>query len=532
VNGQTFGSELAATSLPRPRAEPAPAAGPEFLRYESKDGRALLYHPKGWKVADGALFGEGTYGVTVDAPDENAGVLFMTFAVSESLKDSLELAKLMLGNLRKTYPDLAVSEMTSARDRLRTTAGISFTNGAKKVTGRVYFFHTGRAGTVYALMARTDLWEASRPTLAAVVANLAYAPEGVGQVLRQGRAQAGAAAPRPAGAAGIPHPAALIKDAFARAAKGEGRDVAMQRAVPQDESFSMEVPQGWTFQGGGLQAVATSDARNLHGYTSAMYTIWVPGGAFVETPEMIVSPYQPPVHALAFLMQKAKLGGSLRVLSAGTVLDLDPDYPNKVWKPALAQGAQFDNRLLYVEFTNASTGALCRGIFSVTCTAWPLGTSWTCGVEGTWAPSVEYEKWLPVFARMAQSSQQNRQWVDRKFADQAAESARLNRNLMKSIGELNQSYERYNQGWWDSQKSRDYTSWAWSQTTLGQGSWVSEREGAVVVRSDTWGLENVETGQRTSAWNRTTFTGQNPWSGEQLNEVDTRAEYERYIRSP
>lgn len=82
----------------------------------------------------------------------------------------------------------------------------------------------------------------------------------------------------------------------------------------------------------------------------------------------------------------------------------------------------------------------------------------------------------------------------------------------------------------DSQKSRDYTSWAWSQTTLGQGSWVSEREGAAVVRSDRWGLENLRTGERTSAWNRTNFTGQNPWSGEHLNEVDTRSEYERHVR--
>ena len=28
----------------------------------------------------------------------------------------------------------------------------------------------------------------------------------------------------------------------------------------------------------------------------------------------------------------------------------------------------------------------------------------------------------------------------------------------------------------------------------------------------------------------TAVAGQNPWSGEQLNEVDTRAEYERHVR--
>ena len=137
---------------------------------------------------------------------------------------------------------------------------------------------------------------------------------------------------------------------------------------------------------------------------------------------------------------------------------------------------------------------------------------------------------LPVLARIAGSSRQNEQWVNQKFSQQAAESARLNRNLMQSVGELSQAYDRYNQSWWDSQKSRDYTSWAWSQTTLGQGSWVSQNEGAEVIRSDSWGLENVQRGERTSEWNNTTFTGRNPWNNEQLDLVDTRAEYEQHVR--
>ena len=80
------------------------------------------------------------------------------------------------------------------------------------------------------------------------------------------------------------------------------------------------------------------------------------------------------------------------------------------------------------------------------------------------------------------------------------------------------------------QKSQDYTSWAFSQTTLGQGSWVSQREGAEVVQSASWGLENKQTGEWTSAVNHTNFTGRNPWTGEQLNEVNPRADFEKYIR--
>lgn len=545
VGRQSMSAELASWTVkpaaaavpvaPAPKPDPAPAAAPkgDFVRYESKDGKALLFYPKGWKVQEaGDSFGPGTFALAIEDGNDRAGVLFMSFAVTEALGDSVALANQMLGNLKKAYPDFEVGQMSSSKDRARTNAAATYSDGAKKMSARFYFFHTARAGTLYALMARQDQWEALRPTLASIVANLAYAPEGVGKVLQQGREQAAVPTPKP-GPAGKDkplHPIAMLKDAGERAAKGEGKEVALQKVVAQDNSFSMEVPKGWAFQGAGLQAVATADARALYGYSSTSYTVFIPGKVVAQTPEMMISPYLQPTRALAFIMQRTKLSNDVRIVSAASMLDLDPDYANKAWKPALAAGAQVDNRLVLVDFTSVNTGTACRGLFSVTSTAWPLGTAWTLSVDGSWAPVEEYDKWMPIYARMAGTSQQNGQWVQQKNADQAAESARLNKNLMNSINDLGKSYERYNQSWWDSQKSRDYTSWAWSQTTLGQGSWVSEREGAAVVRSDSWGLENTQTGQKTTAWNHTNFTGQNPWTGEQLNEVNTRAEYEKHVR--
>lgn len=554
-NGQAMATELVSTSLKPAEAPPAPA-GPRtcakcgavdkaggkfcaecaapfgtstssggFVRYESKDGKVLLFHPAGWKVQEGEQFGPGTYTVAVEEADESAGLLFMTFASQAA--DSIGLANHLLANLGKAFPDLAVTDMKSSKDRARTTADVRLTMGGKKVVGRFHFFHTPRAGTLYGLFAREEKWEASRATLAQITANLAYAPEGVANVLKKGREQQ--VAPRPEGQ--ILNPAWMLKDAAAREARGEGSEIPLQPVAAQDNSYTFAIPRGWIFQGAALSIAAGSDARYAHGYTSQCYTIFVPGGYVVQQPGMLMSPYLPPAQALDYLLRTAQLGGNLRILSASTMTEIDPNWMNQVAGPARAQGAQVDNRIFYVEFTNPKAGVACRGLFSVTCTAWPLGTSWTCMVDGSWAPANEYEKWMPVFARMAKSSKQNQGWVQDKFNAQAAESARLNRNLMTSMNELSASYDRYNQSWWDSQKSRDYTSWAWSQTTLGQGSWVSEREGAQVVRADSWGLENTQTGERTRAWNQTTFTGRNPWSGEQLNEVDTRAEYEKYIRN-
>jgi len=526
LGAQTMTADLVKTNVRPAPAAPGPAAGAEaaVVRYESKDGKVLLYHPKGWKVAEGALFGEGTYGVTVDEPDENAGVLFLTFALNDQIKDSVTLANLVLANLARTYPTLRLSDMTSTQDRARTTAAVTFTQGVKKAAGRLYFFHTNRTGTVYALLAREDLLGAMRPTLTSIVANLAYAPEGVVNVLQQGQKQA-AQGSTPADGK-VLHPGVLLKEALARG----GKELELAAVVAQDGSFSMSVPKGWTFQGVGLGWVTNSDARALHGACSVWHTVYTPGSSLAKYAQNAMqSQFLPPPQAMAFITRAQNTARNLRVISACPEAEITPNA-DAAWAQAKAQGSHVDNRVLLVEFENVATGQTCRGIFTVACISYPMGISWSCAIGGSWAPSGEFQDLVPTFAAIHGSTKQNDQWVQGKFAAQAAESKRLNTNLMNSIKDLNQSYDRYNQSWWDRQKSQDYTSWAWSQTTLGQGSWVSEREGAEVVRSSSWGLENRQTGEQTSAVNHTNFTGRNPWTGEQLNEVNTRADYEKYIR--
>lgn len=91
-------AELSKTNVKAAAAPPAlsgiggalgKAAGTkaESVRYESKDAKVLLNHPKGWKVSEGAMMGEGTYAVSVESPDENSGVLFVTFTVGEQLNE-------------------------------------------------------------------------------------------------------------------------------------------------------------------------------------------------------------------------------------------------------------------------------------------------------------------------------------------------------------------------------------------------------------------------------------------------------------
>jgi hypothetical protein len=113
----------------------------------------------------------------------------------------------------------------------------------------------------------------------------------------------------------------------------------------------------------------------------------------------------------------------------------------------------------------------------------------------------------------------------------AIRQQQLNRNLQKSIGEANQAFDQYMDSLRDASRSRDYSAWAWSQTTLGQGAWVAENEGSRVYRTDSWGIQGPGGRVDAPAYNTTNFTGESPWGGH-LEQIDTRREYERYIRHP
>jgi hypothetical protein len=55
---------------------------------------------------------------------------------------------------------------------------------------------------------------------------------------------------------------------------------------------------------------------------------------------------------------------------------------------------------------------------------------------------------------------------------------------------------------------------------------------AKVYHTDSWGIEGPEGRIDSPAYNTTNFTSENPWTGRDLELVDTHAEYERYIANP
>jgi hypothetical protein len=184
---------------------------------------------------------------------------------------------------------------------------------------------------------------------------------------------------------------------------------------------------------------------------------------------------------------------------------------------------------MHVRFTNVLTGQATRAIFVVQCSIKSISPVWQLSVHGSWGPDSEYDEWLPVFLRMGQTTQVNPQWLQGELRNQAVTQQRLFNNLQKSIAESNQAFDSYLDTVRDGSRSRDYISHMWSQTTLGQGSWVAESEGAKVYGTDSWGIEGPDGRIDDRAYNTTNFTGQNPWTGRNMGLIDTRAEYEKYI---
>jgi len=454
--GQKMGAPVAVTE-PNGPAAPSPARTSSLEKYRSPDGKILLFKPQDWKVAQGDIFGQGTYGVTVMEPRENAVVLFITFPVGEEVKDSVMLAARCIAALHQTYPDLQAANVSSTPQRERTIADLTLTAAGEKGTGHGYFFHAEDTGSVYILLAKAARWNELRPTLTTIAANLAYAPQGIAAVQEQGRQSAG-----PVPAEGSVNPLAAM---LRQAAQQAGKQVSLRAAALADQSLSLQIPEGWTLEGARVQYAASNDAQiRTHGIGSLWLTIMP---TEVSIPGAINVPYQSPPQALKIVLESGKSTRDVQVIAECPLEQAVPALTQTI-QQMRAQGSQVDARLIHVRFRNVPTGTTCRGLFCVMCSIKSISPVWQVSLQGSWAPDKEYEEWLPLFLRIEQTIQVNQQWMGQELQNQAVRQQQLNRNLQKSIAESNRAFDDYMNTVRDGERSRDYTSHLWSQTTLGQ----------------------------------------------------------------
>ena len=176
------------------------------------------------------------------------------------------------------------------------------------------------------------------------------------------------------------------------------------------------------------------------------------------------------------MLESDKTSRNVQVISQCQSEQVVPELAKAV-QQMRAQGLQVDARLLHVRFQNVPTGTTQRGLFSVMCSTASMSPVWQVAVQGSWAPENEFDDWLPLYLRV-RTIQVNQQWMGQEMQNRAVVQQQLNRNLQRSIAESNQAFDGYLDSLQNASRSRDYTAHMWSQTTLGQGTWVAENEGA------------------------------------------------------
>ena len=523
----------------QPSAPEQPGAKSNLERYESEDGKVVLFRPHGWDVKVGDLFGEGNYAVTITNPGDTAGVLMIAAPLenaTQPIPDSVAFANLVLKGLGDKVQDFKVDKMTSSQDRARTCTEVRYVDEGKPRRAHFYFFWTRRVATFLGFGSIDSEFEAMRPLLTTLAANLAYAPEGARKVLDQGRERAERNhQARPEGQPiELSSPVRMLQAAKTQPVP-EG---VLERATAPDGSFAIGMPRGWQIKsaGGGQYAVA-SDAQGTEGVFYAAHTLAVPDRSglgmdqFSQGMGYIIAPVMPPAQALALILEKKQAGSQMRVLSGNSIADLDPKLAQQTQQLAMQNGTHVEAQLLLVEFTHATTGKRVQGIVYVCVSAPSMGQIWTTIIAGYYAPVDIFTKKLPLYLAISDSYSINQTWATQTQQQKNAQLAQSQSDMRRSINDLSAQYDRNNASWWQNQKSNDYLSWARSQTTLGQGTWVAQREGGEVVNTHSWGAQDEQGRQAEGQpWNTTNFRGHSPWTGEQLQEVNTRADYERFVQ--
>jgi hypothetical protein len=251
----------------------------------------------------------------------------------------------------------------------------------------------------------------------------------------------------------------------------------------------------------------------------------------VQPQGFAVSQYLPPKQALEFAMNHAGLGRNFKILRESSLEKINPEAIADL-KMMQQQGHKIEMIVYLADFTNPGTNAVSRGVFTVVCDVAPgQWIGWGCIVGYGYSPKEEFEDYLALYMRMDKSIKRNEEWLRRTYEQQAADALAHQKSLMKSLGELRESYDRYNESYWERQKSRDYTSWNWSQMMRGEQSWASQMEGREVVRTNSTGMEDTTTHtQYDGPWNYTSTKAVRR-NGEDLEMVNTREQYEKYIRN-
>ncbi len=467
-----------------------------FDLYKSSLRKLMFYKPRSWNVAE-LQYDNGVNMTSIIRPDESALVVFLSFPKDvKDVNDSESLAETCISLFKNNIPDLEGDNLKTSPDKDLTTMDISFTEGDAVGIGHAYFFYTDRVGTAYLLLARDDIWDQIRPTLVKIASNIAYSTQDIGVVMNKGITLA--AENTIEKQEYIPNPASIIQ----KASKGSVKDMKLLSTGLSDKSITLDIPQDWHLEGKSLQFspserelyfILTDDEtlKNCGMISKSQTVVPTP----VTTSGVLNSDYQGPPEILSYIFNYENIGTDMEIISEVPCEQLMMEFAKEI-KNMNKLRYQVDSRLIYAKFKNIVTEKTFRGIFCVQCITIPMSSEWEFSIDGCWAPESEFDELLPLFLKISKTIQITKQPAQNDKEKEIQIMQQLNRNVFNTIADSPQAFNEYFEINQNNIQNMDYTSWMWSQTTLGQGTWIAQNEGAEVSKSDSWGNENTteETG--------------------------------------
>ena len=163
-----------------------------------------------------------------------------------------------------------------------------------------------------------------------------------------------------------------------------------------------------------------------------------------------------------------------------------------------------------------------------------LNTNWTFRHITVGAPAEQFNANAASFAAMLQSYRLNEQWAANYVAAGAQRLRQMQQQTAAMVSRNAEDIRRMMQAAYDErQKSMDYIDYQRTNYIRGQQDWVSSMEGGTVYHTDSWGTKNTATGDywEGQPYDYVHFKGKNPRYNEEMTPIDSRALWERNIRS-
>jgi hypothetical protein len=470
----------------KPAAATPPPAGMQKLVTEKAS--FVVYVPRGWTATESAE--EGALLLNAFDPGSRSDAA-MAIGSQPYLGDAVGASKAVLAKTGSRYPDLQITNSKITRDRKKVVFDGSYTHPRKgKREFRSWIGVDGGVVTCTRVEAPAGRLEAEKPVLLTVLSNVR-----------------------------------VMKGAFA---SGGGTSKVMPLAPHQlrDGSASFQLPQGWKCQDFGKGGFIASDPGDTSSFSVGSAEVLSPQLG-VRVPGAVVAPYMPPHQAWRLLTEQT---GRVSRLQFEKVIPRQ-DIVQEMARGGYTAGPVAVEELIY---TCDVKGRRCKGYTFGFSFGSRLGTNWTFRHMTVGAPVDQFESLVPTFSAMTQSFRFNERWMANYIAQGTQRLRQLQQQTASIVSRNAEDIRRMMQAAYDErQKSMDYIDYQRTNYIRGQQDWVSSMEGGTVYHTDSWGTKNSATGEyyEGQPYDYVHFKGKNPKYSEEMTPIDSRALWERRIRS-